>query len=386
MGRLAELRQSRGWSQRKLYAELERQARLEGSQIASWASMKTRISKWENGHVVPDEFNRRLLAAVFGVDEDALGYTESAGPVLAPPDSSMVPALAVSADVVTFLEGMFSKYAEADRLLGPRAVLGVVREQCRMVENLCSSAREPIRSELLRVGAQYFELGGWLAQDSGDLDAAASWSARALDMAYEAGNAWLTSYIFMRRSNIATDAGNRAEGLGLARAALREGAQLGPKLRALVLRQQAVASALNGDEHGCARAVDGALEAVTETGEPEPQADYCTTPYIQMEGAAAWTKLGRPDRAVGLLADALAGWPASDQRDRGIGLARLATAHALGGTPDAASTVAREALTVIQAAPSARAIAELTRLRMRLAPWRSVREVAEVTDLLRSIA
>lgn len=388
MNRLRELRQARGWSQPRLIVALEEQAKLDGTRLgATRTSLKTRISMWENDKSTPDETYRRLLCHVFGVTEGELGFSEEELSTFSVPSQPFaVPSMAVTPEVVSFLKNVFDQYVQADRLLGPRAVMGVVSEQCKLVENLCSAAKGSVRTDILHTGAKFFEFGGWLAQDSGDFDTAATWSARALDMAYEAGDPWLVSYIFMRRSNIATEGGQRSQGVGLAQAALRDGAHLGPKLKALILRQQAGALALNGDERGCARAVEEALVSVSDGGEPEPLAGYCSPSYVQMEGASAWSKLGRPDKAVDLLTKALESWPSEDQRDRGIGIARLANAHAMGGNPSAACAAAKEAADVVRTAPSARALGELSTLRTRLGPWRGAREVAEVTDLLRSLS
>jgi transcriptional regulator with XRE-family HTH domain len=385
MNRLAKLRQAHGWSQQKLYLEMARQAEIDGQPFPAWSSMKPRISFWENGKVVPEAPRQRLLAAVLQVEVHELGFEESATPPTAAATGSSVPSAAITPELVRHLGSMFSSFAETDRMIGPRMVLDVVRAQCQMIEKLCGSARQPVRDELLKVGAHYFELGGWLAQDSGDFDAAASLSTKALDMAYESGDAWMISYTFMRRSNIATDNGNATEGLSLAHAALRDGVHLGPKLAALSLRQLANAQSLLGDEKAVSRAIEEALDIVDETGEPEPFANYCTPQYVQMEGASAWLRLGRPDRAATLLTTALDTWPSGDQRDRGIGVARLATAHTLAGAIDAACEVGRDALSLANTASSARAISELSRLRNRLTPWRRIREVAELTDQIRTL-
>lgn len=206
------------------------------------------------------------------------------------------------------------------------------------------------------------------------------------DMAYEVGDSYLVSYIFMRRSNIATEQGEASQGVGLAHASLRDAVQLGPRLSALAFRQQAGAFALVGDEQQCARAIDQALQAVDGDRDPEPLASYCSQSYVQMEGAAAWTKLGRPDRAVDLLVQAVDSYPSDNKRDRGIAMSRLATAHAMSGNLEAACAAAREANSTVLTAPSARAIDELTKLRTRLSPCRGSAEVADVTDMLRSLS
>jgi transcriptional regulator with XRE-family HTH domain len=388
MNRLRALRQAKGWSQPRLIVAMEEQAKAERTRLdATRASLKTRISMWENGHSGPDEFYSRLLCSVFGVTEQELGFGDGSPPTALslPEQATSVPSLAVTPEVVGFLGNVFDQYVQADRLLGPRAVIGVVAEQCKMIENLCSVATGSIRTDLLHAGAKFFEFGGWLAQDSGDFETAEKWSARALDMAYETGDSWLISYIFMRRSNIATDRGDKNQGVGLAQASMREAVHLGPRLKTLALRQQATALAAAGDERGCAEAIDGALIAVSTSSDGEPMADYCSTSYVQMEGAAAWTKLGKPDRAAQWLTEALASWPYKDQRDRGIGIARLATAEAMAGDLEAACSTAHQAVDAVRAAPSARAISDLNNLRARLGPWRGNKQVTEVIDLLRTL-
>lgn len=77
------------------------------------------------------------------------------------------------------------------------------------------------RGDLLYVAARFAEFTGWLHQDAGDLHAAMRWSNTALDLAQEAGDAHLTSYIRMRKSNIASDARKPDLTIAFARAALQ---------------------------------------------------------------------------------------------------------------------------------------------------------------------
>jgi tetratricopeptide (TPR) repeat protein len=371
MSRLAEIRRTNVGSQYKLYSALQKHAAAQGEAIPPWPSMKTRISKWENGHDTPGDFYMPMLCAVLGVDSHELGFADSNAPGL------VVPALAVTPEVVGFLQTMFEQYARADRMLGPRVVINVVREQIRMIDGLVSSARDPVRTELLRWAARYFEFGGWLAQDSGDLDTAEMWSARAFDMAY----------VFMRRSNIATELGKQSEGLGLARSALRAETELSPRVRALIHRQEAWALALARDELGALRAIDRALELAAEPSSPEPATEYCTPSYIQMEGASAMLKLNRPERAGSLLSDALNSWPAeAEQRDKGIALGRLSITHAESGEVDQSCAVAEKAIQVVENAPSARAFTELQRLEERLKKYKKNRQVVQTLDRIQFLS
>jgi transcriptional regulator with XRE-family HTH domain len=55
--RLKEARTARGWSQLRLIIELERRATALKLTLPSRASLKTEVSRWENGHVSPDDLS-----------------------------------------------------------------------------------------------------------------------------------------------------------------------------------------------------------------------------------------------------------------------------------------------------------------------------------------
>jgi hypothetical protein len=210
-------------------------------------------------------------------------------------------------------------------------------------------------------------------------------SGRSSDYAQECDDSQLTAYVLMRKSNIATDADQPARALGLAAAALRRSAGLGPQLHAVVRRQEALAHALAGDRNGTARALDAARAEVAEVCGPDRQTDlagYCTPSYVEMEAGACWTRLRQPAKAVRIYEAGLRAWPPESERDRGLFLARLAVAHAAGGDPERACLVAHEAIAVSRKTGSARIAVELRALRDGLSPWRRLPAVAEVKAAL----
>jgi len=296
----------------------------------------------------------------------------------------------VGPELLDHLDRVFDDCARTDNLAGPRYVGGTVTQQLTMLDELCSQTNGRTRDELLARAARYAELAGWLHQDAGNLDAALYWSDRAMEYAQVLDDPHLTSYILMRKSNVTTDAHQAGRALGLVTAALRHPDRLTPRLRAVALRQQAVASALAGEADACGRAVDAAMaEAVQAaagpTGEPE-LASYCTPAYIAMEAGACWTQLAVADKAITALRQGLDDCPAAQQRDRGLGLARLASAHAVAGDPEQACTVAHQAVAVSVRTASARTITELRSLRGRLAPWRRMSPVVDLDRALVAIA
>jgi transcriptional regulator with XRE-family HTH domain len=62
---LRAARLARGWSQAEAARELAGLARTRGAPVASAASLKTLLSRWENGHSVPDPQYRTLLAVLY---------------------------------------------------------------------------------------------------------------------------------------------------------------------------------------------------------------------------------------------------------------------------------------------------------------------------------
>lgn len=190
----------------------------------------------------------------------------------------------------------------------------------------------------------------------------------------------------MRRSNVATDAGDAGTGLGLANAALRDADRLTPGLRAIALRQRAHAHALAGEPDDCARAIDDALSEVAKPAESDGLTVYCTPSYVAMEAGDAWMRLDRPAKAIPIYEDGLRRWPAGFERDRGLCLSRLAVAHAESGQVEQATLIGRQAAGAVQAASSARAAAQLRRLRLRLAPHLSMPDVAELDRVLAGVA
>jgi transcriptional regulator with XRE-family HTH domain len=67
--RLATARAELGWSQARLISELECRSHAAGVSIMGRSSLKTALSRWENGHVVPDRHYRRLLKEIFGLTD-----------------------------------------------------------------------------------------------------------------------------------------------------------------------------------------------------------------------------------------------------------------------------------------------------------------------------
>jgi hypothetical protein len=150
--------------------------------------------------------------------------------------------------------------------------------------------------------------------------------------------------------------------------------------RAVALQQEAVGHALAGNEVACQRALDAAVQLAERSQQEGDQGPgrYCTPAYVEIQRAATWIECGRPDRAIHLLEDSLARLPSVHRRDRGVYLARLASAYALSGSPDVSVRKGWEALAAAEATGSRRITTELGQLRTRLVPWEATPQVGQL--------
>lgn len=388
--KLQEARLARGWSQAQLMDEMERVAERLGVQLPSRSSLKTQVSMFENGRRPPGPDYQAVFCEAYQSTRMELGLSiETAPPQLDRLPMQPIPTAAsptANPAVIDYLRSIFLQHVQAEPLVGPRFLVPAVQSQMPLIEELCKEASGLLRDDVVRVGARYAELLGWLHQDTGDSQAAMLWTNRALDYAYELGDPSLSSYVFQRRSNIAAEAGQAGYAVGLANAALREARELPSQVRAVALRAQANSYALLGQADDCARALDEARALADEAPEDSRSlAPYCSVAYIDMEAASCALQLQRPGQAVETLEASLTRWPAEQQRDRGLCLARLATAYAQLEDVEGAYKTATQAAEIAQATGSARILAELSRLQSHLRPWRKLVEISELNRLLGSM-
>lgn len=260
------------------------------------------------------------------------------------------------------------QYAITENLAGPGWLLPISEHQARFAEQALLGCRGQRRTKLSYVSARFAEFTGWLNQDLGDWSAAMRWSNTALDFAHDARDDRLISYIRMRKSSIASDAGRPDLAIACATQALREPGVLTPRLQAVALRAEAFGHALLGNGTECSRALDLARQSAGESDAFGPDiAEYCTLNYVEMEAGNCWIELGEPAKAIEVLQGSLIDWPPRFRRDRGLCLARLADAHARVAEPDEAIRIADHSLVIAVETSSHRTLRKLSQAAEALA-------------------
>ncbi|WP_267242861.1 hypothetical protein [Streptomyces sp. PR69] len=369
---------------------LESAALRLGIALPSRSSLKTQVSMFENGRRAPGPEYQALFCEVYQATRKELGLAVES----APPQLDALPVLPIprasspraTPEVLNYLTSVFAQHVQAEPLVGPRFLVPAVQSQVPLIEELCKEASGPLRDDAVRVGARYAELLGWLHQDTGDSQQAMLWTNRALNYASELDDAALSAYVFQRRSNIAAEAGQAGYAVGLANAALKRARELPSQVQAVALRARANSYALLGQADDCARALDEARALADQAAQDESGlAPYCSVSYIDMEAANCALQLRRPEDAVRTLEASLTRWPAEQQRDRGLCLARLATAYAQLEDVEGAYNAASQAAAIAQTTGSARILAELGRLQPLLSPWRKLVEIGELNRILGSM-
>jgi transcriptional regulator with XRE-family HTH domain len=365
--RIKAARQARGWSQSRLVLEIERLARERGIGVASRASLKTAVSRWENGHVVPDELYAGMLAEALGTSPSDLGLASLESILWVPPSLSCAD---LSSEYLSAMGDLLAAYAHTDNVAGPGRMIAVIVHHLSELEAAALRARGRLREEAFATCSRFAEFAGWLSQDGGDLAAAESWTQRALDYLEALENrCGERAYVLMRKASIAADRRDHGRSISLAVASERSAARESPQLHALALRQMAISHALAGDALESERAVERALGRIAERApNADTGFDYCTPSYLLMEAGVAAARQKNYDVANQRLADAIRDWPEGFERDKGLCFARAALVEAARGNVEGACELGKQATHLAAVAGSARTQAVLSSLDRRLKP------------------
>lgn len=373
--RLKAVRQARGWSQLRLISELEQVCNARDIRPPARASLKTQVSRWENGHIEPDDLYSTLLAEIYDTTPADLGLRSHAALWLPKSPVRGQP----STELIASLRDVLGQYARTDNAVGPGHLIGLAAQHVVELEHLAMEARGSLRAEVLALCSRFAEFVGWLCQDAGDLLEAERWTDRALDFVEGSDDAPTRGYLLMRKSAIAAERCDAVRAVNLAEAACgRDPGRLAVQLRALVARQLAIAHAVSNNRLESDRAADAALELLTSGGgNAQSELAYCTPAYVLMETGAAAARLRSYDIAAERFSEAVGIWPEGFRRDRGLALARLALVEAIRGNLEAACESGKQAVDLAAVAASARTQAVLKSLDKRLAPHQRSTVVSE---------
>jgi len=366
--RIKLYRTAAGMSQVQLAIAIERAARRASEVthrnvgVPGRASLKTEISQWENGHRVPGDFHRRLLAAALNVPQAELFGTPAM--TVTPLDEAaeelrfrILAAGAIDAATVDLLNGQTHQLRLMDRQLGGREVLGQLRSHVETVQGLLSHAVLPTqRAPLAAILADAAALAGWQALDTGAPVEAWQHHETAKAAAREAGSPTHLAHAMGQQAYALLDLGRPKDALALVHAAQRlDGGPIPPLLECWLMAAAAELSAACGDADGCHRALELAdLTLPPDCADPELPYLLLAPAHLARWRGSALSRLGDPD-AIAHLYAALDGMGTSTTLRAEAGLrVDLVAALSASGALDQAHTEAAAARELAHRAGSVR--------------------------------
>ncbi|MFE0426671.1 Twin-arginine translocation pathway signal [Streptomyces sp. NPDC058953] len=286
--------------------------------------------------------------------------------------------------LISYFQDQLEGHYRADMFLGPHDLIGTVSAQYQLIDKLVRSAKGETRRGLLRIGAAYAALVGWLYQDAGDMSGAAFWRGITHELATRSRDPNLMGYALVNQAQVRTDLGDGDATIDLCGAALEHVAALTPKVRVMSLQQQAHGASLTGDRRAVDQLLDEAATLLPRVDDNLPWGNACrrTPGYLEVQRATCYGRLGCGGEAVSLWGQVLSLVPETARRDRGVYLARYATAAAMAGDPDQALELARSVSPVAVETRSARLAKELDTLERSMSPWHATSVGRELSDVL----
>lgn len=191
---LRAARLDRGWSQSEAARRLAAIASRDGAAGARPGSVKTQLSRWENGHATPAPEHRALLAELYASTAAELGLEPAPGPPVGGVDGAdrLRAALGRSAAVddagVALLRDQLRATAALDHRLGTAAAHATLTAQVDQLRELLAHCLDPgITARLAVLLAAAALLAGDQERDRGAPDLA--WRAYTVagDAALRAG-------------------------------------------------------------------------------------------------------------------------------------------------------------------------------------------------------
>ena len=435
---LQAARHARGWSQYAAVRALMRLAEHKGVRLrASAASLKTELSRWENGHITPDYW-QTLLCDLYRLTPGELGFSGHELPSersgengagialmnkqewtrddlrslsaafndeisdLALSDIEMLAHEWLSAEkpqlielnagrhigdsLVATIGRRVARLRRADDFMSGRTSHDLVRQELRATTGLLSDAAltDDQGRRLLATAGELAQLGAWVAADAGLHREAAKYTENGVIAANAADNAPLAANIISTLSYQISNTGNPRQAALLARTAYAGGRHdATPTAKAILLERVAWADARSGDLASCERTLGLVRENFSraEPGDDNPDwAYWLNTEEIDIMAGRCYTELKQPVRAEPLLREAIAGYDDTHIREKALYLSWLAENYILLNEIDAASEIATQVLELKGLANSIRTDERLRHLAKLLRRYADVQSAASFLD------
>jgi hypothetical protein len=424
-----------------MVSELVRLARWKKIGVSSAKSLKTQLSRWENGHVTP-EYYQALLCEVlkatpgelgFGIQDLASGparQSSSGAALIAKREwnrddisslsSSFDDAISSSAladiemlahewlaadnpqlveltvgrrigdSLVATAEHRVIQLRRADDFVSGRTSHTLVQQELKATTTLLDEATltEDQTRRLLTVTGELAQLAAWVAADAGLYKQAARYTEGGVLAAHAANNEPLAANVISTLAYQVANTGNPRQAAMLARTAYagaRHSATATTK--ALLLERVAWADAKSGDVVSCERAL-GQVEDNFNHAQPDDDPDWVywlNRGEIDVMAGRCFTELKQPLRAEPLLRSATSSYDNTLVRENSLYLSWLAEDYILLNEIQTAAEIATHVLELGSRVNSARTDERLRHLARLLRRYKDVQCAAGFLDRYKEV-
>ena len=202
--------------------------------LGSDKSLKTTISRHENGHVIPGEDWRRLYRLAYGRTDEELGFLAAAPIATSPADDlrqHIATARRVDIGLVRQMRQQVHHIRLLDRRLGAPSLLEQTRTVIATLTELVTYSLQPsVRAALSAVLSDAGALAAWQALDVGAIQQAWGHCEIAKAAAREADSPVLLAHAMGEQVYALHDLGRLTDALTLVRAARTLVSRAGPRL------------------------------------------------------------------------------------------------------------------------------------------------------------
>lgn len=354
------------WSQEKLARAINARAAAHGLPERSVPSRKTDISRWENGHVVPEPPMRAVLREIYGRTDDDLGFPtgDFAGPSGDELAERLVIARRVDEQTIELFRDEVISVRHADRRFGSAARLERLRGQITEIEGLLRhTILRRDRAPLAGVLVEASTLAGWNSLDIGSLAQAWTHYERAKYAAMESGSTGLLAHATAEQAFVLIDTGKVDDALALFEEARSIGERAPELLRAWLAAAEGEGHAIAGHRDEALRAFDEADTLLpNEVVHPELPFVFLGGSHLDRWRGNALVHLGAPEAIEHLERVVDDARSTSFVRAGAAVYVDLALAYSASGDREAARTYAQQARRIISQVGSVRLRRRLERL------------------------
>jgi tetratricopeptide (TPR) repeat protein len=343
---LQTVRRHLGYTAAQMIDLLTRRAAALNLPVANPASLKTKLSRWENGKEQPSEIYRRLFREIYGRTNAELGFPDEPeeDPEAAELRSRLAVARTVDQETVEVFRHQVDHARHIDRRFGALTPLDPLRTQIDQVQQLLTYRAGPQRPALAGVLVEASTLAGWQALDRAAPGQAWTHYERAKAAAREANSPALLAHATAEQAFVLIDLDETTAALDqLTHARILATGTATPLLQAWLAAAHGETLAAAGHADDARRAFDTANALLpADPIDPALPFLFLGDSHLDRWRGNALARIGASE-AIDQLTAALARLPADFARARTGLLVDLAYAHAAAGDRDAALAYARQA-------------------------------------------